>query len=106
MLNFDFFCFTIATPFHVARLIQAVVDSVPANADVHVEINQNPTGFENTQIEVQRVPLQHSASATNTSSNNTTSSEPGFFNNKKKTNNNNVYLSVRFNILVLQLINL
>lgn len=38
----------------MARLIQAVVNSVPANADVHVEINQNPRG-QDSQIEIQHV---------------------------------------------------
>lgn len=56
----------------MARLIQAVMDSVPANADVHVEINQNaPVGFE-SQIEFQ--PQQQSANSTGATS---TSSENG-----------------------------
>lgn len=55
--------------FPVARLIQAVMDSVPANADVHVEINQNsPLGFE-PQIEIQQ-QSQQSANSTGTSANN------------------------------------
>lgn len=55
--------------FPVARLIQAVMDSVPANADVHVEINQNsPLGFE-PQIEIQQ-QSQQSANSTGASANN------------------------------------
>lgn len=54
--------FIAATQFPVARLIQAVMDSVPAN--VHVEINQNaPIGFE-SQIEIQ--PHPQSANSTGT----------------------------------------
>lgn len=30
-----------ASQFPVARLLQAVMESVPANADIHFEINQN-----------------------------------------------------------------
>lgn len=33
--------FTAASQFPVARLLQAVMESVPANADIHFEINQN-----------------------------------------------------------------
>lgn len=47
----------------MARLIQAVMDSVPANADVHVEINQNPLGFE-PQIEIQQQQQPQSANST------------------------------------------
>lgn len=63
-----------ATQFPVARLLQAVMDSVPANADVHVEINQNPVGYE--QIEVQQQQSASSTGATTTS----TSSESGEWN--------------------------
>lgn len=50
------------------------MDSVPANADVHVEINQNPVGFE-PQIEIQQ-QSQQSASSTGVTTSNT-SSESG-----------------------------
>lgn len=47
------------------------MDSVPANADVHVEINQNsPLGFE-PQIEIQQ-QSQQSANSTGSSANNAT----------------------------------
>lgn len=62
----------VTAQFPVARLIQAVMDSVPANADVHVEINQNsPLGFE-PQIEIQQ-QSQQSANSTGTSANNASS---------------------------------
>ena len=49
----------------VARIIQAVVNSVPANADVHVEINQNPRNFgQQPHIEIQHVPSQQQAAGT------------------------------------------
>lgn len=61
--------FGILAQFPVARLIQAVMDSVPANADVHVEINQNsPLGFE-PQIEIQQQPQQSTTSTGTTASN-------------------------------------
>lgn len=67
------FVFTAVTQSPVARLIQAVMDSVPANADVHVEINQNaPVSFE-SQIEIQQPQVASSTSATTTSA----SSETG-----------------------------
>lgn len=63
--------------FPVARLIQAVMDSVPANADVHVEINQNsPLGFE-PQIEIQQ-QSQQSANSTGTAANNASAEGTGF----------------------------
>ncbi|XP_031620338.1 large proline-rich protein BAG6 isoform X2 [Contarinia nasturtii] len=66
-----------ATQFPVARLIQAVMDSVPANADVHVEINQNtPVGFE-SQIEIQPQQQQSANSTSSTTTN--TNSETGQF---------------------------
>lgn len=46
----------------MARLIQAVVNSVPANADVHVEINQNPRGQE-PHIEIQHVTVSQQQQA-------------------------------------------
>lgn len=52
----------------VARLIQAVVNSVPPNADVHVEINQNPRNFE-PHIEIQHMHQQPASTSANTSSN-------------------------------------
>lgn len=73
------FIFTAAaTQFPVARLIQAVMESVPANADVHVEINQNPQiGFE-SQIEIQ--PAANSTGAATS----TTSTETGKFQPNKQ----------------------
>lgn len=46
------FYYLVPRQLQVARLIQAVVNSVPANADVHVEINQNPRNHE-SHIEIQ-----------------------------------------------------
>lgn len=51
-----YFFVGVLAQFPVARLIQAVMDSVPANADVHVEINQN-SPFE-PQIEIQQQSQQ------------------------------------------------
>lgn len=68
-----------ATPFPVARLIQAVMDSVPANADVHVEINQNaPVGFE-SQIEIQQQQQQQQAASSTGASTTSTNSETGYY---------------------------
>lgn len=46
----------------MARLIQAVVNSVPANADVHVEINQNPRSQE-PHFEIQHVAVSQQQQA-------------------------------------------
>lgn len=73
------FFFVILAQFPVARLIQAVMDSVPANADVHVEINQNsPLGFE-PQIEIQQQSQQQQQQSANTASTNA-STESGTYN--------------------------
>lgn len=55
----------------MAHLLQAVMSSVPANADVHVEINQNaPVGFE-PQIEITQQPAASAAGSTTTSTSET-----------------------------------
>lgn len=81
--------FTAATQFPVARLIQAVMDSVPANADVHVEINQNaPVNFD-SQIELQQQPqAANSTGATATSTSSETGVCSNLFYNISRTNKN------------------
>lgn len=68
--------FTAARQLQVARLIEAVVNSVPANADVHLEINQNPHGFE-PHIEIQQTPQQQPTGTTITSTSTNGSPEQG-----------------------------
>lgn len=41
---------------------------MPANADVHVEINQNPVGFEQIEVQQQQAASSTGASTTGTNS--------------------------------------
>lgn len=64
----------------VARIIQAVVNSVPANADVHVEINPNPRNFgQQPHIEIQHVPSQQQPPTTGASNTGSPTEQGTFF---------------------------
>lgn len=47
---------TVPRQLQVARLIQAVMNSVPANADVHVEFSQDPN-VQEPRIEIEHIRI-------------------------------------------------